>query len=307
MHQYHLDRVLADLLTLLRLERIEDNIFRGESRDIGSEQVFGGQVLGQALSAAHHTVDVGARFAHSLHAYFLRRGDVRAPIVYEVDRARDGGSFSVRRVVAIQHGRPIFNLAASFHKHEEGLDHQSEMPDVPGPDGLKDVTQVAPEMLERLPDKLRRYLLEQRPFEFRPVRAIDFARPAVRPPVKHVWIRAVDRLPDDASLHQNLLAYVSDYELLGTCILPHGIAFGYGNLQMASLDHALWFHRPFRVDEWLLYASDSPNAAGARGLARGQFFTEAGTLVASAAQEGLIRVIPEGRRKPRRSDPRLQA
>lgn len=299
--------VLADLLTLLRLERIEDNIFRGESRDLGGDQVFGGQVVGQALSAAHHTVEDGGRTAHSLHAYFLRRGDVRAPIVYEVDRARDGGSFSVRRVVAIQHGRPILNLAASFHKHEKGLEHQAEMPDVAGPDGLADVTEVPPRVIERLPEKMRRYLLEKRPFEFRPVQPVDFTQPSARPPVKHLWIRAVDRLPDDLSLHQNLLAYVSDYELLGTCILPHGIAFGQGNLQMASLDHALWFHRPFRVDEWLLYSCDSPNASDARGLARGQLFTRGGMLVASTSQEGLIRVVDEGEAKPRRSDPRLQA
>jgi acyl-CoA thioesterase II len=300
-----MDPVLDDLLKLLRLERIEDNIFRGESRDLGGDQVFGGQVLGQALSAAHHTVDVGDRIAHSLHAYFLRRGDVRAPIVYEVDRARDGGSFSVRRVVAIQHGRPILNLAASFHKREEGLSHQAEMPEVDGPDGLRDVTQVAPEILERLPDKLRRYLSAKRPFEFRPVRPMDFRQPSRLPPVKHLWIKAVDRLPDDLSLHQNLLAYVSDYELLGAAILPHGLTFGQGNLQMASLDHALWFHREFRVDDWLLYACDSPDASGARGFARGRFFTREGTLIASAAQEGLIRVVAEGR-KPRGSDPRLQ-
>jgi acyl-CoA thioesterase-2 len=300
------DAVLTDLLGLLRLERIEENIFRGESRDIGSEQVFGGQVLGQALSAAHQTVDIGERVAHSLHAYFLRRGDVRAPIVYEVDRQRDGGSFSVRRVVAIQHGRPIFNLAASFHKHEEGLEHQAPMPEVEGPDGLKDVTSVPAEVIACLPEKLRRYLLEKRPFEFRPVHPVDFVHPEVRPPVKHLWIRAVDRLPDDPGLHHQLLAYVSDYELLGTCILPHGLSFGQRNLQMASLDHALWLHRPFRVDEWLLYAFDSPNAYGARGLARGQFFTRDGELVASVAQEGLIRVLDEGGRQPRRSDPRLQ-
>jgi acyl-CoA thioesterase-2 len=299
--------VLADLLNLLQLERIEDNIFRGESRDIGGDQVFGGQVLGQALSAAHHTVDIGERIAHSLHAYFLRRGDVRAPIIYDVDRARDGGSFSVRRVVAIQHGRPIFNLAASFHKPEQGLEHQAAMPDVEAPAGLKDVTQVPKKVLARLPEKLRRYLLEERPFEFRPVRPVDFTHPEIQPPVKHLWIKALDKLPDDTSLHQNLLAYVSDYELLGTCILPHDLTFGQGNVQMASLDHALWFHRPFRVDDWLLYSCDSPNASGARGLARGQFFTRDGTLIASAAQEGLIRVVPEGHRKPRRSDPRLQA
>jgi acyl-CoA thioesterase II len=297
--------VLEDLLRLLRLERIEDNIFRGESRDIGSAQVFGGQVLGQALSAAHHTVN--GRIAHSLHAYFLRRGDVTAPIIYEVDRARGGGSFSVRRVVAIQHGRPIFNLAASFQKPEKGLEHQAPMPGVKGPDGLQDVTDVDPEILERLPEKMRRYLINERPFEFRPVRPVNFTKPEKLPPVKHVWIRAIDRLPDDHSLHQSLLAYVSDYELLGTSTLPHGLSFGDGSVQMASLDHALWFHRPFRVDDWLLYSFESPNASGARGLAHGRLFTRDGTLVASVAQEGLIRIIEEGGHKPRRSDPRLQA
>lgn len=296
--------VLDDLLQLLRLERIEDNIFRGESRDIGSAQVFGGQVLGQALSAAQHTVE--DRVAHSLHAYFLRRGDVQAPIVYEVDRARDGGSFSVRRVVAIQHGRPIFNLAASFQRPEKGLEHHAEMPDVEGPEGLSDATDVAPAVLEGLPEKMRRFLIADRPFEFRPLQPISL-EPDKRPPVKHVWIRAVDRLPDEFSVHQNLLAYVSDYELLGTSVLPHGLAFGAENIQMASLDHALWFHRPFRIDEWLLYSFESPNASGARGLAHGRFFTVDGTLIASAAQEGLIRVIEQGRQSPRRSDPRLQA
>ena len=299
-----MNAVLGDLLHLLRLELIEKNIFRGESRDIGSEQVFGGQVLGQALSAAHHTVD--GRIAHSLHAYFLRRGDIDAPIIYEVDRARDGGSFSVRRVVAIQHGRPIFNLAASFQKPEQGLEHQAGMPDVPGPEGLHDVTDVPPEVLERLPEKLRRFMVAARPFEFRPVRPLDFTRSEKLPPVKHVWIRAVDRLPDELQLHQNLLAYVSDYELRGTSLLPHGLALGQGKVQMASLDHALWFHRDLRVDDWLLYTFDSPNAGGARGCARGQLFTRDGTLVASAAQEGLLRLLDPGRRKPRRSDPRLQ-
>ena len=280
--------VLDDLLHLLRLERIEDNFFRGESRDIGSAQVFGGQVLGQALSAAHHTVE--DRTAHSLHAYFLRRGDMEAPILYEVDRARDGGSFSVRRVVAVQHGRPIFNLAVSFQKLEQGLEHQADMPDVAGPDGLQDSTELAPEVLERIPQKMRRYLTHERPFEFRPVRPVNFSEPEVLPPIKHIWIKAVDTLPDEASVHQTLLAYVSDYELLGTSTLPHGLAFGAGHVQMASLDHAVWFHRKFRIDEWLLYTMDSPNASGARGLARGQFFTESGTLVASTVQEGLVRL-----------------
>ena len=296
--------VLTDLIQLLVLERIEDNIFRGESRDIGSAQVFGGQVLGQALSAAHRTVE--GRVAHSLHAYFLRRGDMEAPIIYEVDRARDGGSFSMRRVVAIQHGRPIFNLAASFQTLEEGLEHQAEMPDVKGPDGLQDVTDVAADKLAMIPEKMRRFLTDKRPFEFRPLQSINFSRPEKLPPVKQVWIRAVDRLPDDLALHQALLAYVSDYELLGTSVLPHALVFGRGRIQMASLDHVLWFHRACRVDEWLLYSFDSPNASGARGFARGQFFKRDGTLVASTAQEGLVRVLDEQRKKTRSSDPRLQ-
>ena len=297
-------KVLADLLNLLRLERIEDNIFRGESRDVGSAQVFGGQVLGQALSAAHHTVE--GRVAHSLHAYFLRRGDVNAPIIYEVDRSRDGGTFSVRRVVAIQHGRPIFNFAASFQKPEEGLQHQASMPDVVGPDELTDATDLSPQDLERIPEKMRRYMTGERPFEFRPVDPVDFHAPKKRVPVKHIWIRAPDRLPDDRILHQNLLAYVSDYELLGTSTLPHGLHFGSGNVQMASLDHALWFHRDARVDDWLLYTFDSPSASGARGYARGHFFTGDGKLVASTAQEGLVRVRDDEYATSKPSDPRKQ-
>ena len=296
--------VLSDLIELLQLERIEDNIYRGQSRDIGSAQVFGGQVLGQALSAAHHTV--AERCAHSLHAYFLRRGDMNAPIIYEVDRSRDGGSFSVRRVVAIQHGRPIFNLAASFQKPEKGLEHQAEMPDVPGPDGLQDLTEVSPDILKVIPEKMRRYLTDKRPFEFRPVRPMNFLKPEKLPPVKNVWIKAVDTLPVETSLHQNLLAYVSDYELHGTSTLPHGLPFGQGRVQMASLDHALWFHREVRVDEWLLYSFDSPNASGARGFSRGQFFTEDGRLVASAAQEGLVRVLGEDRASSKPSNPKNQ-
>jgi acyl-CoA thioesterase-2 len=256
------------------------------------------------LSAAHLTVE--KRRAHSLHAYFLRRGDVNAPIIYEVDRARDGGSFSVRRVVAIQHCRPILNLAASFQAPEVGLEHQALMPEVPGPDGLQDATEVRDDVLARIPEKMRRYLTDQRPFEFRPIRPMNFTEPEVLPPVKQVWIRAVDTLPDDASLHQNLLAYVSDYELLGTSTLPHGLLFGRGNVLMASLDHALWFHRDVRVDDWLLYSFDSPNASGARGFARGQFFTRSGVLVASSAQEGLVRVQEEGQSRLTRSDPKSQ-
>ncbi len=295
--------VLADLISLLGLERIEDNIFRGDSRDIGSPQVFGGQVLGQALSAAQHTVE--DRVAHSLHAYFLRRGDIEAPIVYEVDRARDGGSFSNRRVVAIQHGRPILNLAASFQNPEPGLEHQATMPDVPPPGELRALHEYARDLPDSVPMKMRRFLTEKRPFEFRPVRALNFEQREKLPPASHVWIRAVSALPDDLSLHQNLLAYVSDYELLGASTLPHGLSFVRDNVIMASLDHALWFHREFRVDEWLLYAIDSPNASGARGFARGQLFTADGTLIASTSQEGLVRVV-DPKRARKRSDPRRQ-
>ena len=296
--------VLEDLIALLQLERIEDNIFRGDSRDIGSPQVFGGQVIGQALSAAQHTVD--DRIAHSLHAYFLRRGDMDAPIIYEVDRARDGGSFSNRRVVAIQHGRPILNLAASFQNPEKGLEHYAAMPDVPGPEGLQDLTDVAKGVLDKIPAKMRRYLTDKRPFEFRHVKPVNFEAREKLPPQKQVWIRAVDKLPNDPVLHQNLLTYVSDYELLGVATLPHGLSFTRDSFIMASLDHALWFHREFRVDEWLLYSMDSPAASGARGLARGQFFTENGDLIASTTQEGLIRVVDPQHKKPR-SDPRLQS
>ncbi|MGB5331062.1 MAG: acyl-CoA thioesterase II [Woeseiaceae bacterium] len=296
--------VLEDLIALLKLERIEKNIFRGDSRDIGSAQVFGGQVVGQALSAAQHTVE--GRVAHSLHAYFLRRGDMDAPIIYDVDRSRDGGSFSNRRVVAIQHGRPILNLAASFQVPEDGLEHRADMPDVPPPEGLKDLTEVAADVLENIPTKLRRFMTAKRPFEFRPVDPLSLDERGELPPKKQVWIRAVDRLPDDPALHQNLLAYVSDFELLATSTLPHSLSLTRQSVMMASLDHALWFHRQFRIDEWLLYSMDSPNASGARGFARGQLFTEEGVLVASTSQEGLVRMIDPGSKQPR-SDPREQA
>ena len=285
-----MDAVLADLIAVLDLETIEANIFRGPSRDIGSPQVFGGQVLGQALIAANRTVDE-SRTVHSLHAYFLRRGDVNAPIVYEVDRARDGGSFTSRRVVAVQHGRQIFNMAASFQVTEAGLEHAVAAPDVPGPEGLRDIADFQPADIERLPPKVREFLSHRRPFHFRMVEDINVEGIGGMQPVKHVWIKALDKLPDDPRLHQAMLAYVSDYELLGTVTLPHGRERVLrGELQMASLDHAMWFHRACRADEWLLYAFDSPTSSGARGLARGQLFTQDGQLVISTAQEGLIRL-----------------
>jgi len=285
--------LLTDLLSLLELERIEDSIFRGQSRDIGSKRVFGGQVVGQALSAASYTVE--DREPHSLHAYFLRPGDVDAPIVYEVDRARDGRSFSNRRVVAIQYARPIFNMAASFQKREQGLEHQAQMPQVPGPDELKDLRELTGERASTIPEKIRNFLTRERPFEMRPVEGVDLLSASPREAVRHLWLKTVDRLPDNPDVHRNLLAYVSDYQLLGTATLPHGIHWEHGNVQMASLDHAMWFHRPFRIDEWLLYSMVSTNAGGARGLASGQFFTAAGELVASTAQEGLIRIWKQSR------------
>ena len=278
---------LDAVIGLLDLERLEDNLFRGQSHDIGAPQVFGGQILGQALSAAHRTVE--ARTPHSLHAFFLRPGDFNQPVVYQVERSRDGRSYSNRRVVAIQHGRPILNLAASFHVGEDGMSHQCAMPEVPGPDGLARSIEIQDSIIDKVPEKMRRLLAHRPPFEFRPVEPPKFIEPAARPPRKHVWMRAWDRLPDDPELHRNLLTYVSDYELLGTATLPHDLDFARRPVQMASIDHTLWFHRPFRVDDWLLYAFDSPSSHGGRGFSRGQIFTRDGELIASVAQEGVLR------------------
>ncbi len=283
--------VVGELIDLLQLERIEENLFRGQSRDIGTKYVFGGQVLGQALAAAQRTVDA-ERHVHSLHAYFLRAGDIEAPIVYEVDRARDGGSFSTRRVVAVQHGQPIFNFSASFQKSEPGVEHQLSMPEVPLPEDLEPPEPVPPEQLSHVTAKLQRWLAQKGPFEFRHVYPRDEIKVPKRPPFQHVWFRLVDRIADDPVLHRALLAYASDFHLIGTTTFPHGISYLQGNVMMASLDHAMWFHRPFRVDEWLLYSCDSPTAQGARGLARGMIYTRDGVLVASTAQEGLIRLVP---------------
>lgn len=282
---------VSELIELLSLERLEDNLFRGQSRDIGTKYVFGGQVLGQALSAAQATIDAerGPRDAHSLHAYFLRAGDIDAPIVYNVDRTRDGGSFSVRRVTAIQHGQVIFFCAASFQQPETSHAHQLAMPQVPMPEDIPPPVPVDAALLATLPIKVQRWLARQGPFEFRPVYPHDELQPAKRPPFQQVWFRLNEPVGDAPELHRALLAYASDFHLLGTANLPHGISYYQPDVQMASLDHALWFHRPFRADDWLLYAIDSPSAQNARGLARGQIFDRTGTLVASTAQEGMIR------------------
>ena len=280
---------LAELLRVLELEQLEINLFRGVSRDIGSPQVFGGQVLGQSLRAAYGTVEP-ERIAHSLHAYFLRRGDFNAPIVYFVDRSRDGASFTSRRVTAIQHGEQIFTMSASFQVAQPGVEHQIPMPDVPPPESLKESDPVPKAVLEAMPEKTRRLYASARPFEFRMVERGDPTHPKNAPPLQHIWMRAIDRLPDDDVLHRCLLAYVSDFYLLATATLPHVEQLMSGKRFLASIDHAMWLHWPMRVDQWFLCSYDSPSAAGSRGFSRGSIFTRDGRLVANTAQEGLMRI-----------------
>jgi acyl-CoA thioesterase-2 len=284
---------LDALIQQLALERIEENLFRGVSRDLGWGTVYGGQVLGQALSAAVQTVPPD-RSVHSLHAYFLRRGDVDKPVIYAVDRLRDGKSFTTRRVVAIQGGQPIFNMSASFQIDEPGLEHQAQMPAVAPPESLPTEQERMKGYAARLPSPIRERAQAERPFEVRTDDPLDDPfSPAPRPASRLVWMRAVSQLPDDPALHRYLLAYVSDYSFVLTSLLPHGMTWLTPGMQMASIDHVMWFHQPFRCDDWLLHAMESPSARGARGLVRGQVFTRDGRLVASTAQEGLIRYHQE--------------
>lgn len=279
---------LTKLLELFQLEQIEQNIFRGVSFDLGFRALFGGQVLGQALMAANRTVEP-ERQAHSMHAYFLRAGDAKAPIVYQVTRTRDGRSFTTRHVRAIQHGQPIFDMSVSYQTHEDGFEHQDEMPTgIPEPETLKSFGEIYA-AAEDVPDYVRDQMTRDRPVEVRPVNVIEKINPTPREPLKYVWFRAAGEVPDDPRLHQAVLAYASDFELLGTTMLPHGVSFVQKDIQAASLDHALWIHRPFRVDEWLLYRMSSSNMSNARGLAHGQIFSRDGRLVASVMQEGLVR------------------
>lgn len=279
--------ILQELISLLVLERLEENLFRGPSKDIGTERVYGGQVLGQALKAAQYTVE--DRNIHSLHAYFLREGDHNAPIIYEVDRSRDGKSFSARRVVAIQHGRPIFTMAASFQIEEDSHNFQADMPDVPAPDKLASVEIHESMRLDKLPEKLQRLLQLSAPFNLRPVEGMSEKNP-VSSPRTSFWIKTNDTLPDDPDLHRSILAYVSDYGLLTTTLMPHGIDPFDRQLQVASIDHAMWFHRAFRMDEWLLYSCEAISTSNSRGLAKGSFYNVDGALVASTTQEGLVRI-----------------
>ncbi|MGH8528340.1 MAG: acyl-CoA thioesterase [Nevskiales bacterium] len=282
-----MNAILTDLVRLLALEQLEVNLYRGESRDLGGRSVFGGQVLGQALMAAYGTVDWQA--AHSLHAYFLRPGDMEAPIVYEVERLRDGRHFLARQVHAIQHGQPIFSMMASFQKLEPGLDHQSPMPVVPLPEALASQHELRQQWLHLCPEKLRRGFMRELAIEFKPVWPSNPFQPEPRPPQQHIWFRAAGSLPSDQTLHRCVLAYASDFNLLSTAMLAHGVTYLQPEMVVASLDHALWFHRDVQVDDWLLYSMDSPSSSGARGLSRGMIYNRAGKLVASVLQESLMR------------------
>ena len=279
---------VSDLLSILDLEQLEVNLFRGRSPQVGWQRVFGGQVIGQALVAASRTVE--RRAAHSMHAYFLLPGDPKVPIIYDVDRIRDGKSYTTRRVTARQHGHPIFSMLVSFHTNEEGLDHQAPMPDVPPPEQLPSDAEMRAKLLPTMPESVRRYYERERPVELRPVEFDRYRGKKYPDGQFHIWIRATSKLPDDPAIHQCALAYSSDYALLDTALAPHGRTLFEKDFMGASLDHALWLHRPFRADEWLLYAQDSPNLHGSRGLARGLIFKRDGTLVASVAQEGVVRL-----------------
>lgn len=280
--------VLDELVKLLSLERIEENLFRGQSQDLGWGTVYGGQVIGQALFAALHTVPKD-RQAHSLHAYFLRPGDVSAPIVYDVDRLRDGTSFTTRRVKAIQHGRAIFDMSASFQVPEQGLEHQAEMPKVPAPEEVPTDQERLRPYADKLPDFMRERLLGNRPIEIRTVGENEVFLSTPHPPERAVWLRAMHALPDSPILHQALLAYASDFSFITTSLKPHGVTWLTPGMQVASLDHAVWFHAPFRADEWLLHVMESPRASSARGLVRGRVYARDGRLVATTQQEGLVR------------------
>ncbi len=279
---------VSDLLSILDLEQLDINLFRGRSPQVGWQRVFGGQVIGQALVAACRTVE--GRSPHSMHAYFLIGGDPKVPIIYEVDRIRDGKSFTTRRVVAIQHGQAIFTLMVSFHNDEAGLEHQAEMPNVAPPEDLPNEAEIKATILPNMPEAVQRYYKSERPIELRPVEYGRYLGQKSESGKFNVWIKATGKLPDDPAIHQCVLAYASDMSLLNTALVPHGRSLFEKEFMGASLDHALWLHRPFRADDWLLYAQESPSMTGSRGFARGLIFRRDGALVASVAQEGLVRI-----------------
>ena len=284
-----MQNVVNDLIDVLKLEQQDETHFIGRSKDLGFPKVFGGQVIGQGLSAATQTVE--NRQPHSLHAYFLRPGDASHPIEYDVEVIRDGGSFSMRRVVASQFGKQILNMSISFHQEENGFEHQDVMPNVPGPEHFQSELDLYRAHASEIPDKIRYLFIADRPIECRVVENQNPFRPRHGIAKRHMWIKSVAPLPDNQLIHQSMLAYTSDYGFLETALTPHGISIGNRYLNIASLDHAIWFHRPFKLDDWLLYVADSPSAGSARGFVRGQIFNRAGELVASTAQEGLIRYL----------------
>ena len=285
--------ILSGILATLNVEAIEENIYRGQNAK--TEHVFGGQVLAQAIASAYRTVDK-SQSLHSLHGYFLRAGDWLRPIVYEVDRSRDGNSFSTRRVVAVQHGRAIFSLSSSWARAEEGPEHSLPMPDVPPPQALRSDLSVHKELAKTNPDVMR-YSFRFEAIDSRPVENTRLHPERAHPPFKNTWMRTQETLDDNPETHLCMLAYMSDMDFMSTSMQPHGRGPGNDNIQGASLDHAMWFHQPFRADEWLLFAKESPNAGGARGFVRGHFFNQQGQLVATAAQEALIRIRPDGVRR----------
>ncbi|WP_062223858.1 acyl-CoA thioesterase II [Aureimonas sp. D3] len=285
--------LVAKLVETLDLETLEENLFRGISPANGWQRIFGGQVIAQALVAAQRTAPA-ERQVHSLHGYFMRPGDPRVPVIYEVDRLRDGGSFSTRLVTAIQHGQAIFTLSASFQVKEEGLDHQISMPALPGPEDLPSGESLGEDILARAPEPVRRYWMRPRAVEFRPVSTDHYFKREKLPPEQHIWVRVTADIGDDPALNAAVMAYLSDMTLLDTSLFAHGLSIFDERIQAASLDHAMWFHRPLRVSDWHLYTQDSPSSSGGRGLTRGSLFSRDGILVASVAQEGLIR--------PRRMD-----
>ena len=285
-----MSQAMQELLTILDLEKLEHNLYRGRSHKVGWQRVFGGQVIGQALVAAQRTVDED-RHVHSLHCYFMLPGDPSVPIIYEVDRLRDGGSFTTRRVTAIQHGRAIFSLECSFQVEEEGLEHQMPMPlDVPPPETLRNQFEMLEAAGQVIPDAVRSFWARKRPLDIRPVNVEHYTSREKLPPRQNVWIRTTGAVPDDRRLQEAILAYLSDMTLLDTSTFAHGRIGFEPEIQMASLDHAMWFHRRHKLDDWLLYAQDSPNTIGSRGFARGFLYARDGTLIASTAQEGLVRL-----------------
>ena len=285
---HFMSQVLNELLALLKLEKIEQGIYRGQSQDLGFRALFGGQVMGQALSAAKETVEE-SRLVHSLHSYFLRPGDAKKPVVYEVEKIRDGKSFSTRRVQAIQNGKAIFYMTASFQYPEQGFDHQDVMPDVPPPEEVSSYSDFILQNTHKFPEKIKDKFLAEKPIELRPIEQYNWYKPEVAEPVCNMWIKANGYLPDDLRIHMYMLAYTSDFHFLPTALFPHGVSHFQPNFQIATIDHAMWFHRPFRFDDWLLYSIQSPSASNGRGLVRGQIFNRQGELVASTMQEGVIR------------------